>query len=180
MRHDGGDGHLFLTASPVCSVKRNEPVFKARHDRGVAVDGAEQRKGQFMSCKNVAVAGAIIMTGLFWSTGAAADPAPDLDTPERINILVTFGDDECPEAEGDEIVVCAQRPESERYRIPPELRESEEEQAGEQSWSSAVASHDEAARPGRPGSCSVVGTYGFSGCQAAIMRQWFDERRTDR
>jgi hypothetical protein len=132
-----------------------------------------------MSCKNIATAGLIAVTCCLWSASAAAEPAPDLDTPERINILVTFGEDECPEAEGDEIVVCAQRPESERYRIPPELRESEEEQAGEQSWASTVASHDEAARPGRPGSCSVVGTFGFTGCQAAIMRQWFDERRTE-
>ncbi|VWX61093.1 hypothetical protein [Sphingorhabdus sp. 109] len=131
-----------------------------------------------MSSRNFATTGLIAITALLWSVGAVADPTPELDTPERINILVTFGDDECPEAEGDEIVVCAQRPESERYRIPPELRESKEEQAGEQSWSSTVASHDEAARPGRPDSCSVVGTFGFTGCQSAIMRQWFDERRT--
>ena len=68
---------------------------------------------------------------------------------------------------------------SERYRIPKELRDAEaEEQSGEQSWSSVVASQEEAARPGRPDSCSVVGTFGFTGCQSAIMRQWFDERRT--
>ncbi|WP_339689299.1 hypothetical protein [uncultured Parasphingorhabdus sp.] len=120
------------------------------------------------------------VTGLvscFLCVGASAEVPTEVDTPERFSVLVTYGEDKCPEAEGDEIVVCAQRPESERYRIPKELRETaEEEQGGEQSWSSAVASHDEAARPGRPNSCSVVGTYGFSGCQASIMRRWFDER----
>ena len=54
-----------------------------------------------------------------------------IDTPERFSILVTYGDDACPEAQADEIVVCAQRPESERYRIPKELRELEKaEEAG--------------------------------------------------
>jgi len=114
----------------------------------------------------------------FCCVAASAETADQINMPERINILVTYGDDKCPEAEGDEIVVCAQRPESERYRIPKELRETEKEEDGEQSWSSMVASHEDAARLGRPNSCSVVGTYGFSGCQAAIMRQWFDERRT--
>ncbi|MEH6660735.1 MAG: hypothetical protein V7679_03715 [Parasphingorhabdus sp.] len=123
-----------------------------------------------------------IATGLaccFCCVAANAETSDQINMPERINILVTYGEDECPEAEGDEIVVCAQRPESERYRIPKELREAEKEDVGGQSWSSMVASHEEAARPGRPNSCSVVGTFGFSGCQAAIMRQWFDERRTD-
>lgn len=117
--------------------------------------------------------------GGFLCSAAIAETSTPLNTPDRINILVTYGDDKCPEANGDEIVVCAQRPESERYRIPKELREIEKAEEGEQSWSSVVASHDEAARVGRPNSCSVVGSFGFSGCQAAIMRQWFDERRND-
>lgn len=124
----------------------------------------------------------IVVTGMtfcFMSVTASAENADQINTPERINVLVTYGEDKCPEAEADEIVVCATRPESERYRIPKELREVEKEHVGGQSWSSAVASHDEAARSGRPNSCSVVGTFGFSGCQAAIMRQWFDERRAD-
>ncbi len=94
-------------------------------------------------------------------------------------MLVTFGEDECPEATSDdEIVVCAQRPESERYRIPEELREAEEEErAISHSWTSTVGLHEDAARAGRPNSCSVNGTHGFTGCQSALMRQWFDERR---
>jgi hypothetical protein len=64
---------------------------------------------------------------------AAASPAiadSDLATqatpPERISFLVIFGDDKCPEAVGDEIVVCAPAPESDRYRIPKKLRDTEE------------------------------------------------------
>ena len=43
------------------------------------------------------------------SLGDAQQSAP----PERISFLVTFGADKCPEAVGDEIVVCAAQPESE-------------------------------------------------------------------
>lgn len=123
--------------------------------------------------------GAVSLAVFFWCVAASAETTDQINTPERINVLVTYGEDKCPEAEAEEIVVCATRPESERYRIPKELREIEKEGAGEQSWNSVLASHDEAARAGRPNSCSVVGSYGSSGCQAAIMRQWFDERRYD-
>ena len=91
---------------------------------------------------------------------------------------MTYGDDPCPEPEGDEIVVCAQQPESERYRVPKPLRGADEEvSAGGGSWASTVEAHDNVARLTRPNSCSVVGSYGFTGCTSAMLRQWFEERR---
>ncbi|MEM8917309.1 MAG: hypothetical protein AAGE37_00505 [Pseudomonadota bacterium] len=103
--------------------------------------------------------------------------AAEADTPERFSVLLTYGDDKCPEPEGDEIVVCAREPESERYRIPKPLRKSEEELAADRSWTSRVEQQDEISRTTRPGSCSVVGTFGFSGCTSAAIRRWFEERR---
>lgn len=120
-----------------------------------------------------------IITCIFAFTNANAAEDIQAVPPERINILVTYGEEECPKPIGDEIVVCAQKPESERYRIPEELREDKEIKA-EQSWSSSVSTLDESARTERPGSCSVVGSNGFSGCQAAALRQWFNERQEAR
>ena len=100
--------------------------------------------------------------------------------PQRTSVLYTYGDEPCPEATGDEIVVCAQQPESERYRVPKELREElkEDEVAGGGSWASAVDSYTNgAAAASRPNSCSPVGSYGFTGCAAAALRQWFEARR---
>lgn len=99
--------------------------------------------------------------------------------PQRTSVLYTYGDEPCPEAQGDEIVVCAQEPETERYRVPKELREEikEDVPAGGGSWASAVEGYDNVARATRPGSCSPVGSYGFTGCASAAMRQWFEERR---
>ncbi len=132
-----------------------------------------------MSVKHILKIGVMGLAGCLWFSSAAAETSTPIDTPERFSVLVTYGDDECPEAEEDEIVVCAPQPESERYRIPKKLRKTEEDLTGEQSWSSRVATHEEVARTSRPNSCSVVGTNGWTGCQASIMRQWFDERRND-
>jgi len=99
--------------------------------------------------------------------------------PERTSVLYTYGDEPCPEPQGDEIVVCAQQPETERYRVPKELREElkEDVPVGGGSWASAVEGYDNVARATRPNSCSPVGSYGFTGCAAAAMRQWFEARR---
>ena len=99
--------------------------------------------------------------------------------PQRTSVLYTYGDEPCPEAQEGEIVVCAQRPESERYRVPQELREElkEEEAVGGGSWASKVEGYENVARASRPNSCSPVGSYGFTGCAAAALRNWFEARR---
>lgn len=102
--------------------------------------------------------------------------------PEKFSFLIAYGKDECPEADGDEIVVCAQEPEADRYRVPKDLRDElrEEDNVGGGSWASAVEGYDSIARIGRPNSCSAVGSYGFTGCASAALRQWFEERRSGR
>ncbi len=99
--------------------------------------------------------------------------------PQRTSVLYTYGDEPCPEPAGDEIIVCAQRPESERYRVPKELREElkDDAPAGGGSWASKVEGYDNIARATRPNSCSPVGSYGFTGCASAALRQWFEARR---
>jgi hypothetical protein len=99
--------------------------------------------------------------------------------PQKTSILYIYGDEPCPESGSDEIVVCAQRPESERYRVPRELRKElkDDAPAGGGSWTSAVEGYDNIARTTRPDSCSPVGSYGFTGCAALALRQWFEARR---
>jgi hypothetical protein len=115
------------------------------------------------------------------AASAQADDTPRgnaAQLPEKISFLATFGEEKCPEtADPEEIVVCATAPEGDRYRIPKDLRKSEEEAAASQSWTSAVESLDETARVMRSNSCSVVGTGGFTGCTQAMLREWFAARR---
>lgn len=105
--------------------------------------------------------------------------APAAEPVRRINITV-YGEDRCPEPESeDEVVVCARQPEEERYRVPPALRERPDRPA-ETSWQARNEVLEEDARTMRPDSCSVVGSSGQSGCQAAFIRQWYNERRSRR
>lgn len=96
--------------------------------------------------------------------------------PERIINLLVYGDDPCPQGKGDEIVVCARKPESERYRIPKKLREKPAV-AGGPGWGSQVATMEQVQRQNLPNSCSVIGSNGFTGCTAQMLQQWFAERR---
>jgi hypothetical protein len=99
------------------------------------------------------------------------------ETSGRESTLIVYGDDPCPRsADPEEIVVCARRPEEDRYRIPPRLRERPDRRM-ESSWGARVADLEEAQRFTRPNGCSVVGSNGQTGCTQAMIRQWFAERR---
>ncbi len=104
-------------------------------------------------------------------------PAALAEPPARESSVIVYGDDPCPQADGDEVVVCARRPEEERYRIPRPIRER---QPTEVAWGSRVEGLEEASRAMRPGSCSVVGSFGQSGCTQALINQWFADRRARR
>lgn len=99
------------------------------------------------------------------------------EPPARESSVIVYGADPCPQADGGEVVVCARRPEEERYRIPRPIRER---QPTEAAWGSRVEGLEEASRAMRPGSCSVVGSFGQSGCTQALINQWFADRRARR
>ena len=107
------------------------------------------------------------------SLGEAQQSAP----PERMSFLVTFGAEQCPKADGDEIIVCAAQPEGDRYRIPKPLREEDASNIAGGSWTSAVESLDSYARAILPNSCSVNGSNGFTGCLQKALQIWQAERR---
>ena len=96
---------------------------------------------------------------------------------ERINQIIVYGNDPCPRSTDNEIVVCARRPDNERYRIPENLREGERIRDGE-SWASRATSIEYAGRTGIQ-SCSPVGPAGFTGCWEEMMRQAREDRRAN-
>jgi len=97
---------------------------------------------------------------------------------ERFEAVVVFGGDECPQADDGSIVVCARKPESERYRIPKSLRRPTVT-VGSQGWASRVQSLEAAGKVLMPNSCSPNGTNGFTGCTQAMLHQWYLERQLD-
>ena len=111
----------------------------------------------------------------------AAPPAGQRNTPPAkvpINVAV-FGNDPCPKGEGDEIIVCARLPESERYRIPKKLRDEKAEAHKEQSWVARSRIIDQAGAENRPDSCSAVGSGGQTGCFQQFMRDARAQKEAD-
>lgn len=106
--------------------------------------------------------------------GAFAAPA---DAQMRQRVVEVFGDDKCPEGTSQEIVICAKKPESDRFRIPTEFREPAA--ADRESQESRVEEMVAEGRSG-PGSCSPQGPGGFTGCFQRQVEANRAERRAVR
>lgn len=106
-------------------------------------------------------------------------PAPATAQEEKVRKLVVYGKDPCPRAQsGGEVVICARRPETERYRIPEELRDSVAQDDPESTaWAARAESLEYVGRAGIQ-SCSTVGPGGVSGCWNEMVRAWRRDRRT--
>ena len=110
------------------------------------------------------------------TAGLAALPTPaGAQAGSAVNEIIVFGNDPCPRSTDDDIVVCARKPESERYRIPPNLRLDPTDPAN-RSWADRAQSLEYVGRTGTQ-SCSTVGPGGFTGCWEQMMRQARAERR---
>ena len=85
-------------------------------------------------------------------------------------VLIVFGEEPCPRD-----TICVRRPESEKYRIPQELRRIEPS-AQSNSWAARARSMEYAGASGT-NSCTPSGAGGWTGCYAQMLRQAREERR---
>ena len=95
------------------------------------------------------------------AAGFAALPAPALAQQARTSEIIVYGTDPCPRSTDDEVVVCARKPEGDRYRIPERLRVSGSRQS-RQSWAANAKSFETVGATGI-NSCSAVGPAGHTG-----------------
>ncbi|MDP9424393.1 MAG: hypothetical protein M3Q19_16450 [Pseudomonadota bacterium] len=113
---------------------------------------------------------------------AAALVLPTLVAPtpalaQRVNEIIVYGTDPCPRSTDDEVVVCARKPESERFRIPERFRQSGSLQS-RQAWANRAIAFETYGKTGI-NSCSPVGPGGFTGCSQQLINQAFRERREE-
>lgn len=101
-------------------------------------------------------------------------PSAPASAQNNVRMQIVYGDDECATSNGEIIVVCVRRDESERYRIPPELRDTRDLAANE-SWLARSQSVEYVGRSGTM-SCSPVGPGGFTGCTEQLLRSARAER----
>ena len=112
---------------------------------------------------------------------AFAAPAPasaqtQADSSDKVDLVIVYGKDACPPSRDDEIIVCARKPESERYRIPEGLREHPS--PDNQAWTNRVTSYERVGAAGTQ-SCSATGAGGWTGCFHNFISQAYAEKKAE-
>ena len=87
-------------------------------------------------------------------------------------VLTIFGTDPCPKD-----TICVRAPESERYRIPKQFRQSTTIAPENQSWAARAEQTLSAGARSGVGSCSTSGPGGWTGCWQQQMRAARAERK---
>ena len=109
-------------------------------------------------------------------TGGYALPAPAIAQAQpNIAEIIVYGNDPCPRSTDDQVVVCARRPEAERYRIPPNMRQSGTPQEME-SWAVRSKNLETVGQTGI-NSCSPVGPGGYTGCLQKVIQEAKGQRK---
>jgi hypothetical protein len=115
--------------------------------------------------------------GLAATMPALIAPTPALAQKSKVSEIIVYGTDPCPRSTVDEVVVCARKPEADRYRIPERYRQSGTRQQRE-SWANRATAFETYGRTGI-NSCSPVGPAGFTGCTQQLINQAFKERQEE-
>ena len=93
-----------------------------------------------------------------------------------IRRIIVYGTDPCPRTSGDDIVVCARRPEDDRYRLPERFRKPDSLTGDHEAWAYKAERLEMVGASGIA-SCSPVGPGGASGCMTQLIEQARAERR---
>ena len=105
-----------------------------------------------------------------FAAGLAALPVPAAaQASDRVSEIIVYGNDPCPRSTDDEVVVCARKPETERYRSPERFRTSGPRQTRE-AWANKARALETVGATGI-NSCSPVGPGGFTGCLTKVIKQ---------
>ena len=102
--------------------------------------------------------------------------AQDAVPEPKMNMVIIYGSDNCPESSDDTITVCARKAEGERYRIPEPLRTSSS--PDNEAWNNRVIAYETVGAAGTA-SCSPTGAGGFTGCTGKLLAQARGEKQSD-
>ena len=117
----------------------------------------------------------LVITALFIAVPSfAQDAAQD----EKINQVIVYGNDQCPEDKNSEVItVCARLAEKERYRIPKSLRDDPTD-IRKESFTNKVIAYEHVSASGTM-SCSPTGAGGFTGCGLGEINNAYAEKKSD-
>ena len=112
---------------------------------------------------------ALTLAATALAAGLVAIPSAGLAQNDTVSEIVVYGNDPCPRSTDDEVVVCARKPETERYRIPEKYRSTGPRQS-RQAWANKARAFETVGATGI-NSCSPVGPAGFTGCLTQVIGQ---------
>jgi hypothetical protein len=118
------------------------------------------------------IAAALVFAAFIAGIGSPATAQEDAG--DKVNQLIVYGDDPCPQSTAEEITVCARKGEEERYRIPEVLRE-ENSGPGNRSWTDRVQAYETVGASGIQ-SCSPAGAGGEFGCTRKLIQAAYAEK----
>ena len=118
-----------------------------------------------------ALGAAAVLATAATAQDSTQDPA---SVSDDVCMAIVYGDDDAPQCAGDEIVVIARLPEEHRYRIPENLRFSDD--ADNTAWAKRVERLEMIGAFGAL-SCSTAGAGGFTGCTQQLLGQAYGEKR---
>ena len=107
-----------------------------------------------------------------------AAPAVGPGAAESVAEIIVYGNDPCPRSTDDQVVVCARRPETERYRIPEKLPAERHPPADGSLGNKAQGARDgrrdrdQQLLAGRPG--------GYTGCLTQVIKEAREQRKQSR
>lgn len=108
--------------------------------------------------------------------GAGVPAAAQDQAGDRVNMVIAYSEDECPEqSTANEIVVCTIVVEGDRYRIPTALRHSDD--PSNSAWAQRVEAFKFVGDFGAL-SCSPTGADGFTGCTQKMIDAAYEARES--
>lgn len=123
---------------------------------------------------------ALILAAFAAAAAALSAPAAAQNTSSvdrnGIRRIVVYGTDPCPPSPPGEIVVCARRPNDDRYRLPERFRAPDKLTGENEAWAYKAEQLEVHGASGIA-SCSPVGPGGASGCMQQLINQAKAERR---
>jgi hypothetical protein len=103
-------------------------------------------------------------------TALAAGPAA---AQARDRVVIIYGNDKCPASNGQEIVVCRRAPETERFRIPKDLRDAQPEPQAAGGNIGAMSAVNTTGGTGvQVQSCNAIGAGVGAGCLSNELDAW--------
>jgi hypothetical protein len=98
---------------------------------------------------------------------------------DGIKRMLVYGTDPCPPSRQGDIVICARRPDHDRYRIPERFRPPDKLTGENEAWAYKAEQLEMVGATGTQ-SCSPVGPGGSTGCIQQLITQARKERQQEK